>query len=872
MGIFAPQQSGGIGFEQPVNPGAGGLGVAASVADLFAKGFSEPREPTVDERGGELWASYAETIGKPGLTLADATRGDLDGFGRVHTGYANWAYDSAENQLNASINRANTQLEIDAANEKAFWTSPEGLLANQKVAAVDDPQKQQQVYLEARTQYQNRLVDTQNLTLEIQREGVNDTRRKNVWRTEQERLAATASTMSIALTESLEMLQADPSASINLDETGITAMFPSLRGKVLRADNAAQIAAQFRSDFMRQQTAAIETQYGMNRGQLGSMDATTEAAIFKQFDTVAGWLEENLTPQAIKSRLESQGFIKLIEAGAPVNIVSSLSLAAAGNPEIQSALLGLVGNTDWASFIEGASGKEALRIAREQSSKERADAFTAFSTLARGYAGTSTDVSVYEGMPEASLSYQFAMATIGAFSNFEAEAKNNEDAPTILGRGFWSENVAKVAGNYEGAARNNPEFTPAVTNGLTGDVNTHILEINRKIPDHKLFVSANGKITVVPNEATERKIAGLEKDNENLRSGAVQLPGGKVAADAVIAGNLSTIEELRNPKIGGDTSALINELEYKWRVLGDLGEIGQSVRSIVDTEFDITGAVDVAKDAMAVLEESVKPGEVKTDTLQPAPAGTEAVSVAGVSVTVNLGMKPILSGYEGTSKMVLEGADVHMEELIAGPFATLQTAFGKDLVINDAIAKDGTSRETQTPNSRHFHGDAIDISTAGMSDADKLRLVDLAIEAGFQGFGFGENILHIDLGHRRSWAYGNDTFGGKPVSELQALVNGSSVPRPVSEGGPKLSGEATAGDESDPGEGPVTNFSLPKTSSAAPSTPTEAQGQETATLVEAGVFTRPAGGEPTKPVPPALEKMTPAELQGLIDYVKSLGG
>lgn len=89
----------------------------------------------------------------------------------------------------------------------------------------------------------------------------------------------------------------------------------------------------------------------------------------------------------------------------------------------------------------------------------------------------------------------------------------------------------------------------------------------------------------------------------------------------------------------------------------------------------------------------------------------------------------------------------------------------------------------------------------------------------------------------------------------------------------RLAHKPTAGDESDPGEGPVTSFSRPKTSSAAPSAPIEAQEQETAPPVEAGVFTSAAEGEEsTKPAPPVLENLTPAELQELVDYVKSLGG
>ncbi len=150
-------------------------------------------------------------------------------------------------------------------------------------------------------------------------------------------------------------------------------------------------------------------------------------------------------------------------------------------------------------------------------------------------------------------------------------------------------------------------------------------------------------------------------------------------------------------------------------------------------------------------------------------AGGDYGSVgANANITVNDHMQPIFDPRNGGSSMVKAGAAARMEQTLAGPFATLQRSFGKPIVINDAIAKDGTSRETNTPGSRHFHGDALDLSVAGMSDAEKIDLFRKAKQAGFTGFGFGNNILHVDLGPRRGWSYGNSTYGGQSVD---ALIN-----------------------------------------------------------------------------------------------------
>jgi hypothetical protein len=135
-------------------------------------------------------------------------------------------------------------------------------------------------------------------------------------------------------------------------------------------------------------------------------------------------------------------------------------------------------------------------------------------------------------------------------------------------------------------------------------------------------------------------------------------------------------------------------------------------------------------------------------------------------LAVNQAMGPIFDPAQGGSNMVLSGAAATMQRTLDGPFARLQAGFGRQIVINDAIAKSGTSRETQTPGSRHFQGDALDLSTAGMSNADKIRLYEEARRAGFTGFGFGNNILHVDLGASRAWAYGNSTYGGRSVCSL----------------------------------------------------------------------------------------------------------
>ena len=116
---------------------------------------------------------------------------------------------------------------------------------------------------------------------------------------------------------------------------------------------------------------------------------------------------------------------------------------------------------------------------------------------------------------------------------------------------------------------------------------------------------------------------------------------------------------------------------------------------------------------------------------------------------------------KGTSAKLRPGALANMKSLLENEYTKMQEFYGGKLFINDALAKAGTSREGSTPNSQHFFGKALDIDISKMSNPQKIKLVDAAKKAGFTGFGFGNTILHIDTGAKRSWKYSNTTFAGK---------------------------------------------------------------------------------------------------------------
>lgn len=98
--------------------------------------------------------------------------------------------------------------------------------------------------------------------------------------------------------------------------------------------------------------------------------------------------------------------------------------------------------------------------------------------------------------------------------------------------------------------------------------------------------------------------------------------------------------------------------------------------------------------------------------------------------------------------------------------------------------------------SQHIHGNALDISVAGMPHEERIALADAARRAGFQGFGFYDNSLHFDVGPARAW--GPDYSRGSVPEWAQAFV------------GSQPSGNALASHDVPTPQEPTTNALAPR--------------------------------------------------------------
>lgn len=155
----------------------------------------------------------------------------------------------------------------------------------------------------------------------------------------------------------------------------------------------------------------------------------------------------------------------------------------------------------------------------------------------------------------------------------------------------------------------------------------------------------------------------------------------------------------------------------------------------------------------------------------------EIIDYNGMPLAVTAGENPLVGTLDGASRLTNPDAAVTMDEMLSGPFMVLQRRLGRTLVIRDAIAKAGTTREDETPNSQHFHGAALDIDITNLNYQERLLLVKEAIQLGFRGFGFGNGTMHIDMRESDapiSWTYTGHEAGWNGLNETQlnALISG----------------------------------------------------------------------------------------------------
>lgn len=274
--------------------------------------------------------------------------------------------------------------------------------------------------------------------------------------------------------------------------------------------------------------------------------------------------------------------------------------------------------------------------------------------------------------------------------------------------------------------------------------------------------------------------------DENLR---VILSTGASAADMTgsTGGNLDVARDMKltTAAVGARVAALAANGDNQAAL-----DVLDTYRGKIDPETygRVVGPLRDARDQKLALD-AAEVARIVDETGLP-PAFIPMVTATGTSGSVDGGKVVQIGEYGVMTKggVVLEealanqtfldaGAENSLRAMLTGPFQQLQRAMGMTIVINDALPTEGTGRADPNdpdynPNSQHWNGAALDIDISNMSHSQRLRLVQTARSLGFNGFGFGNGYMHIDMRKDPAvWGYGLPK-GGDGRDDQTVAVNG----------------------------------------------------------------------------------------------------
>lgn len=561
LGLFGPQRSGG---------GSGG---------------------SENDRYGRLWADFAreENPSAP-PSLATASMEQLTRFQALHPSAGSWAFNAAETVGNEARVQQEAQESAQATITQNWMTSPAGILAASQ--AQNLPQEEQERFLAIKqAEWITATADADRIARETAETNLNNVRREEIWQVSSFDLKAGASIINTTFIDAIEGLALNPGATINFDEVPeLVAAFPALSGTVLNRDNAASVLRQVIDQFEEAQVRRIAGAYGLSPNELGALPADVRSNVFGQLEATLEFAEKRLDPAEIRKRVENEGFLAMVDAGVPLDIVSSISLATKGNPALQSSVLAALtqGTGNLMELYNSGAFAEARAVARSESADERARAFAGFAQLAKIYDGTSSVGSVYPEVNEAQRAVGFGSATLAALDHAVAEATvSGETRP--LGPNFYSGNIEGKGASLDAAIAAQPSLEGEITTQLSSDFNTHFRSVNEKAlgEGYQIVLGENDTLELVPSEETLATIEQLKAVNERIAAGEM---GNPQDMEPIRRGNEAQIERLLNER----PDINLREIQYKWSALTSAGKVGSNARTIAAAEFGFDIGDDVA--------------------------------------------------------------------------------------------------------------------------------------------------------------------------------------------------------------------------------------------------------------------------------------
>jgi hypothetical protein len=601
MAIFSPLQQ-DVNPMDPIDVGSPVASGLASLSKLFLSAPEQGRAPTQDEMFGKRVTEFGQRMQKPDWSPVDATLGELTKFGKVYPEFASQVFTTAKTTMNeellAAENAQTTTQRIQEQLEFDWNTSSEGAAANAMAANL--PEEQRASFLaERRAEWTMTSAENAKIKREVETQGGYETLSAKAWKNNSFFAKTEADIFSRGMVDLTLAISADPTASFNLDEIpGVTQLIPELRGTVVNQRNIVSVGNIARAALTTRYRKEISSRTGIPEDQLGLSPEGWEKSVFSSFDSNLIWLEKELDPAAIQTRLEGEAFIEMANAGVPAEYLTIMSRLSGSNPQLQaefmSSLTSVVGKFN--ENLMNGQLEEARRVLKESSVKELTDARYAFTELVAVMSGQSKLARTYEEVTQDQKDSEIQVALTGAIQA-HGELQRVE-GPTRWNRAAWKQTFEVPAEAITRRAATNKDFALETSRFLSSDIMLDLGNLRDAAGPNgvDISISENGQVVV--------SMPGQPPSAEAPRLGVARRP-------LTPSDKLNTFKEERK--------ALIDDINYKMTVLGRLGDLGKSTLDIIRAEVPgPTVGAGAGNDNLG--------GDAGSDTLRGAGSGSTGTS------------------------------------------------------------------------------------------------------------------------------------------------------------------------------------------------------------------------------------------------------
>lgn len=602
---FAPQLGSNIGFEQPVSLPQVGSALSGLGSTFFGRAPTAGPAPTSEEKFGAAWSQYTKRLKDQGIidegqvfTAGTASLSQLRQFGSLYPQFSDDVFSRASTEKNAQLQQIDAEQSGQNTIITEYYSSGEGSIADAQVAQLRAQGKTKEAdELEAKSfgEFIQRKAEVSKVADLAKKTTDLTTLSNDTWSINKKAVRAQADIAANGLSELLVAFKADPSGTFDLEASGLGSIlnaFPNISITKVNKDNFGEFALQLKSEIMRTQQLRMQKEVGF---ELRDQPSGYEADVFKGFDAITTWAEKDLDPAEIVKRAKNEGFIRMQESGIPVGDLAAIELISS-DPTIQASIIG--GFTEdiqkyIGSIKDGSTARvDALKNISTDSMK---DARTHFSRMLGVYSGNSTDAKPY---PEVTLSIRQEKIRENMLGLIESHSQidSRTGKPQRFNKAAWDEYFAKNASSVIQIASQDSDFATTVGTTLTNDIMLDIKKIQEVTKDKGVTISFNDKGQIefgVDKELlisngiilSDAEAAELKKRSANGDTLARQR-----LLDYATESNIDErvyISQVVGPEGARKTTANLDDINYKWNVLSQLGQVGSSVKSTIEQEIAI---------------------------------------------------------------------------------------------------------------------------------------------------------------------------------------------------------------------------------------------------------------------------------------------